>query len=83
MKTTHLYLLFHVVRNPGTRARLADMGPTIDVKYDFTPYDGTPGEPYEIFEADLLRSATKCDDRGWSLADHFLGVDEGGPTGPS
>ena len=75
--------MFHVVRNPGSVSWLAGMAPNVDVKYDFTPYDCTPGEPWELFSADLLRNATKTDDRGWSLADHLLGVDEGGPTGPA
>ena len=55
----------------------------VDVKYDFAPYDCTPGAAWEVFEADLLRHATKTDDRGWSLADHLLGTDEGGPAGPA
>ena len=55
---------------------------TSDVKYDITPFDGTPGEAYERFEERLLNLAAKSDDRGWSLADHMLGADEGGPTGP-
>ena len=29
----------------------------------------------------LLNGASKSDDRGWSLADHFLGTNEGGPAG--
>ena len=53
-----------------------------EVSYDFDPWDGTPGDPYDKFELRLLNASTKSDDRGWSLADHFLGNDEGGPTGP-
>ena len=54
-----------------------------NVKYDFTPYSGTPGEEWTVFEEQLLNAgAAKSDDRGWSLADHFLGTDELGPTGP-
>ena len=51
----------------------------VEVKYDFTPYDGTPGKPWEDYEDRLLNSAcaAKSDDRGWSLADHINGVDEG------
>ena len=56
---------------------------TPDVKYDITPFDGTPGETYEFFEERLLNAAAKSDDRGWSLADHMLGSDEGGPSGPA
>ena len=52
---------------------------SVEVKYDFTPYDGTPGKPWEDYEDRLLNSAcaAKSDDRGWSLADHINGVDEG------
>ena len=54
------------------------------IRYDFTPFDGTPGQHYDKFEERLLNAATaRTDDRGWSLADHFLGNDEGGPTGPA
>ena len=53
-------------------------------KYDFEPAQPTPGEDYEKFEERLLNAAAaESDDRGWSLADHFLGQDEGGPTGPA
>ena len=85
MLSTLIYVMFHVVRNPGTRARTAGMArsTSVDVKYDFTPYDCTPGEAWEVFEADLLRHSTKTDDRGWSLSDHLSGTDEGGPAGPA
>ena len=57
---------------------------TTSVKYDFEPAQPTPGEDYEKFEERLMNAAAaQADDRGWSLADHFLGVDEGGPTGPA
>ena len=72
--------MLHVVRNPGTCPGVAGMAPTVDFKYDFTPFDGTPGETWERFEADLLRSATRTDDRGWSLADLLLNQDEGSPA---
>ena len=49
-----------------------------DVKYDFTPYDGTPGVLFEKFEQNLFNSASEGDKRGYSLADHLLDVDEGG-----
>ena len=53
------------------------------IKYDFTPYSGTPGEDWDIFEEQLLNAgAARSDDRGWSLADHYLGTDELGPNGP-
>ena len=57
---------------------------TTSVRYDFEPAQPTPGEDYEKFEERLMNAAAaQADDRGWSLADHFLGVDEGGPTGPA
>ena len=55
---------------------------TIEIKYDFEPWDGTPGDAYDKFETRLLNASTKSDDRGWSLADTFQGNDEGGPAGP-
>ena len=50
---------------------------TVEIKYLCTPHDGTPGEPWEKFEDELLDvAAGKTDDRGWSLADCFNQVDE-------
>ena len=58
------------------------MSSQIDLKYSIAPYSGTPGEEWERFEDALLNlGATKTDDRGWSIADHLLGNDEGGPNG--
>ena len=45
---------------------------SIDVKYDTTPCDGTPGQPWEDFKRRLRNVATRSDDRGFSLADHFV-----------
>ena len=43
---------------------------TVDVKYDTTPHDGTPGPPWDDFEERILGvAAGRTDDRGWSLAD--------------
>ena len=57
---------------------------TTTIKYDFVPAQPAPGEEYEKFEERLMNAAAaKSDDRGWSLADHFLGLDEGGPGGPA
>ena len=47
--------------------------------FDFAPWDGTPGDAWEKFEARLWDGTTKTDDRGWSLADHLKGQDEGQP----
>ena len=51
---------------------------SMDVKYDTTPCDGTPGQPWEDFKRRLRNVATRSDDRGFSLADHYDDVDEGG-----
>ena len=51
---------------------------SVDVKYDTTPCDGTPGQPWEDFKRRLRNVATRSDERGYSLADHFDDVDEGG-----
>ena len=50
----------------------------MDVKYDTTPCDGTTGQPWEDFKRRLRNVATRSDDRGFSLADHYDDVDEGG-----
>ena len=51
--------------------------------FDFEAYDGTPGEQWEQFDERVMNYGTsQTDDRGWSLADCFQGVDEGGPLGP-
>ena len=54
-----------------------------EVSYDFEPYDCTPGDAFDAFEERYLNAATTTDDRGYSLADHILGNDEGGPVGPA
>ena len=55
------------------------MASSTDIKYDFEPYDCTPGDAFDAFEERYLNNATATDDRGYSLADHVLGIDEGGP----
>ena len=43
---------------------------TVDVKYDTTPHDGTPGPPWDDFKERILGvAAGRTDERGWSLAD--------------
>ena len=54
-----------------------------EVRYDFTPWDGTPGPLYDKFDTALMNCASRSDDRGWSFADHLMGIDEGGPAGPA
>ena len=46
---------------------------SIDVKYDTTPCDGTPGPAWEEFKRRFRNIATRSDERGFSLADHFDG----------
>ena len=58
------------------------MSPDKEIKYDFEPYDGTPGVRFEKFEEDLFNHCASTDDRGYSLADYLSGVDEGG-AGPN
>ena len=53
-----------------------------EVKYDFTPRNPDPGDDYDKWRQDALNAMASGDDRGWSLADHVLGIDEGGPAGP-
>ena len=54
---------------------------------DFDGWDGTPGDQWEKYSQRLFEHTTKTDDRGWSLADHLRGADEGaqgpGATGPA
>ena len=56
---------------------------TTDIKYDFVPANPDPGDDYDKWRERCLNAFTKSDDRGWSLADHMLGIDEGGPAGPA
>ena len=56
---------------------------TTTIKYDFEPAQPSPGDDFEKFEERLMNAAAKSDKRGWSYADHMLGVDEGGPAGPA
>ena len=53
-----------------------------EVKYDFTPANPDPGDDYDKWRQNALNAMATGDDRGWSLADHVLGIDEGGPAGP-
>jgi len=53
-----------------------------EIRYEFTPWDGTPGKPFDDYETSLLNAGSRSDDRGWTLSDHLLGQDEGSPGGP-
>ena len=60
------------------------MAPTSssDDRHLFTPYNGVPGyEAWVRFERDLLKFGGTADDHGWSYADVFQGVDDGGAAG--
>ena len=56
--------------------------PSVDIKFDFVPFNGTPGETYDKWERALLNAGAKADDRGYSISDHFTGVDEGTAANP-
>ena len=51
---------------------------TLDIKYDCHPTDGTPGEDFERFKVNAMNAASQADKRGYSLAETWLGTDEGG-----
>ena len=53
---------------------------TLDIKYDCHPTDGTPGEDFERFKVNAMNAASQADKRGYSLAETWLGTDEGGPA---
>ena len=38
--------------------------PSVDIKFDFVPFNGTPGETYDKWERALLNAGAKADDRG-------------------
>ena len=59
------------------------MSKTTDIHYDFEPANPDPGDDYDKWRERCLNAFTKSDERGWSLADHMLGLDEGGPAGPA
>ena len=48
-------------------------------EHDFPPFVGTSGAPFRRWKENLLgHGAGKCDDKGYSVADHLLGADQGG-----
>ena len=54
-----------------------------DERLDFDDYDDTPGKSWDDFKGRLMNyAAGRTDDRGWSLADHLMQVDEGSPGVP-
>ena len=47
-------------------------------------FDGTPGKSWDDYAARLRNAAAgEVDERGYSLADEYDGVAEGGPMGPA
>ena len=56
--------------------------PSVDIKFDFVPFNGTPGETYDKWERALLNAGARADDRGYSISDHLNGVDEGTAGNP-
>jgi hypothetical protein len=57
--------------------------PSREDRLDFDDYDGTPGKQWDDFDARLKNyAAGRTDDRGYSVADHLLKVDEGSPGVP-
>ena len=61
---------------------MASSSSNTDIKYEFTPAAPEPGDDYDKFRERALNAMATSDERGWSLADHLLGTDEGGPGGP-
>ena len=49
-----------------------------EIKYEFTPAAPEPGDDYDKWRERALNAMATSDERGWSLADHLLGIDEGG-----
>ena len=63
--------------------KVSDSMPVKEPTYTITPFDGTPGQTFDDFNDAMLNAlAEVVDDRGWSLADHVLGQDEGSPAHP-
>ena len=53
---------------------------TVDIKCQFERYDCVPGPKARLFRRNLIQYGGKCDDRGFSLADCLLRIDEGACT---
>ena len=54
----------------------------VEDKLSFEPYDAVPGyESWVKFERALIKNGGVADDHGWSYADVFNGVDDGGALG--
>ena len=53
--------------------------PSVDIKFDFVPFSGTPGETYDKWERALLNAGARADERGYSDLRSPPGVDEARP----
>jgi hypothetical protein len=72
-------------RGDSAEKRNSTMGTpsSSEIRYEFTPWDGTPGKAFDDdWETAILNAGSRSDDRGWSLSDHLLGQDEGSVGGP-
>ena len=80
---TCYYLVTRVGYVPAHRNQVTAMPPQVEIKVKFEPYDCTPGhDRFEGFYDKLLGYSGATDQCGWSLADHFQGIDQGGPNNP-
>ena len=66
----------------GNPTRGMSSSSNVDIKYDFQPFNGTPGETYDKWERALLNNGARADDRGYSISDHLNGTDEGSANVP-
>ena len=75
-------LYFNVVQPPRLRSR-SNMSEDRNKLLQFEGWCGKPGDLWDKFDIRLMNGSTKTDERGNSLADHLMGVDENGPNGPA
>ena len=79
-----MFIAYQFQRGDSAEKRNSTMGTpsSSEIRYEFTPWDGTPGKPFDDYETSLLNAGSRSDDRGWLLSDHLLGQDESSPGGP-
>ena len=69
---------------PGRTEPVPPTMPIKDERDSVVKFDGRPGATFDVYEETILNvAAGKTDERGWSLADHLLQIDENGPLGPA
>ena len=62
---------------PGRTEPVPPTMPIKDERDSVVKFDGRPGATFDVYEETILNvAAGKTDERGWSLADHLLEVDE-------